>query len=90
MKYKVKVGTLGFEQGIFQKGDIIEVTEERAALFDKLDVEAVPEPIKTPEPIVAVKPVTKKKTVTAVPVVEAEPTKEEPPVIEEVKPIEEA
>lgn len=40
VKYKVKVGTLKFEQGTFQAGDIIDVTDERAKLFDVSDIEA--------------------------------------------------
>jgi hypothetical protein len=43
MKLKVLVGSLKFEDGTFQKGDIIEVTSERAALFDKHDIEIISE-----------------------------------------------
>lgn len=39
MKYKVKVGSLNFEQGTFQAGDVIDVSEERAKQFDQLDIE---------------------------------------------------
>lgn len=69
MKYKVKVGTLGFEDGIFQRGDLIEVTVERAALFDKLDIEPVADAAKPVEPV--------KPDVAAV-----EPVKEEPKPVE--------
>lgn len=41
MKYKVKVGSLNFEQGTFQAGDVIDVSEERAKLFDQLDIELI-------------------------------------------------
>ena len=44
VKLKVKVGTLAFEQGKFSAGDYIEVTEDRAKLFDINDVEVIPEP----------------------------------------------
>ena len=87
MKYKVKVGTLGFEQGIFSKGDIIEVTAERAALFDKLDVEVVPETapviIEAPAPIIE-PVVTATVEPTPTPVVKKTVTKKtvEPPIIE--------
>ena len=86
MKYKVKVGTLGFEQGIFSKGDIIEVTAERAALFDKLDVEVVPETapviVEAPAPLEPV--VTATVEPTPAPVVKKTVTKKtvEPPIIE--------
>jgi hypothetical protein len=39
MKYKVKVGSLNFEQGTFQAGDVIDVSEDRAKQFDQLDIE---------------------------------------------------
>lgn len=71
VKYKVKVGTLGFEDGIFQRGDIIEVTVERAALFDKLDIEPVKE-LDAAKPVEPVKP-----DVAAV-----EPVKEVPKPVE--------
>lgn len=41
MKYKVLVGTLHYEAGTFSRGDIIDVPLERAALFDKLDIQAL-------------------------------------------------
>jgi hypothetical protein len=41
MKYKVKVGSLNFEQGTFQAGDVIDVPDERAKLFCPSDVELI-------------------------------------------------
>lgn len=61
MKIKVKVGSLNFEQGTFQAGNVIEVDEERAKLFDPSDVEVLGKTIvvtptlnseKTPTPAV--------------------------------------
>lgn len=57
MKYKVLVGTLHYEAGTFSRGDIIDVPAERAALFDKLDVQ----PLNT-KPVTA--PTTEAKTET--------------------------
>ena len=45
MKFIVKVGSLGFEQGIFKLGDVIDVTPERAAQMDPNDIEAIPQDI---------------------------------------------
>jgi hypothetical protein len=64
MKYLVKVGSLKFEDGDFSKGDTIDVSAERAALFDQNDIEAINEapvieaPIIT-EAIVEAKPLPK-------------------------------
>ena len=41
VKVKVKVGTLGFEDGTFQKGDEFKVSRERAKLFDPKDIQIV-------------------------------------------------
>jgi hypothetical protein len=38
VKLKVTVGTLGFEGGIFQRGETFTVTRARAKLFDPRDV----------------------------------------------------
>jgi hypothetical protein len=43
MKMLVKVLTLRFEQGDFSRGDIVEVSPERFALFDQKDVQEIPE-----------------------------------------------
>mgnify|MGYP001331172395 CR=1 FL=1 len=45
MKYLVKIGSLRFEQGTFSRGDVIEVSVERAALFDQNDIQLIPEEI---------------------------------------------
>jgi hypothetical protein len=56
---KVKTGTIGFEDGTFQRGETFAVSESRAALFDQADIEyiAQPEPTITatvePTPTVA-------------------------------------
>lgn len=58
MQFKVKIGTLMFEQGVFSKGDIIEVTQERAKLFDPRDIEPVQTQLKAavmPAPVEPVK-----------------------------------
>ena len=39
VKVKVKIGTLGFEQGIFEKGEVFEVSAERAKQMDPNDIE---------------------------------------------------
>jgi hypothetical protein len=39
----VKIGTIHFEQGTFEKGSIITVSEERAKLFDPATVEVIQE-----------------------------------------------
>ena len=41
VKVRVKVGTLSFEQGTFQKDNIITITKERLAQFDPHDVEVI-------------------------------------------------
>jgi len=41
VKLKVKVGTLGFEGGVFQRGEVFTVTRARAKLFDPKDVTPV-------------------------------------------------
>ncbi len=41
MKVRVLIGTLGFEQGIFQKGDIIECDEATAKRFG-INVQVIP------------------------------------------------
>ncbi len=43
MKMIIRVGTLRFEDGTFQKDDIVEVTPERFAMFEPNDVQAIPE-----------------------------------------------
>lgn len=45
MKYLVKVGSLSFEQGSFSRGDVIELTVERAAKLDPNDIQLIPEDI---------------------------------------------
>jgi len=40
---KVKVGTLHFEQGTFEKGSTFTVTRERLKLFDPADIEVLGE-----------------------------------------------
>jgi len=56
MKMKILVGTLKFEAGTFEKGEVVEVPLERFKLFDQTQVEAVPdEPapiIEAPAPII--------------------------------------
>lgn len=71
MKYKILVGSLSFEQGTFQKGDIIEVSEERAKLFDKHDIETAE---------TAALAVSK-------PAEEVKPVAVEPPVVQEAAPV---
>lgn len=39
VKVKVLVGTLQFEGGSYEKGDVFEVSKNRAALFDPKDIE---------------------------------------------------
>jgi hypothetical protein len=43
VKYLVKTGSLHFEQGTFSRGDVIDVTVERAALLDQNDIQLIPE-----------------------------------------------
>lgn len=38
VKVKVLVGTLHFEQGTFEKGDVFEASEEQVKLFDPKDI----------------------------------------------------
>jgi hypothetical protein len=38
LKFKVKVGSLRFEQGTFERGDVFDVLEDRAAMFDPNDI----------------------------------------------------
>ena len=45
MKYLVKVNSLKFEDGTFSRGDVIEVSEERASHFDINDIQLIPESI---------------------------------------------
>jgi hypothetical protein len=47
VKCIVKVGTLQFEDGIFQQFDEFTVSAERAALFDPHDVKVIPDDIAT-------------------------------------------
>jgi hypothetical protein len=57
MKYAVKVGTLSFEQGTFQKGDIIELTLEEVAKIPISDIVALEDDLVQPEEVkVAVDP----------------------------------
>lgn len=94
IKLKVKVGSLKFEQpnpnnpdGVYSKGDVFEVSEERAQLFEASDVSIVtdePAEVKAPVisegtagPVVAApKKLTLKKTVKAEPLTAPEPEKD--------------
>jgi hypothetical protein len=72
MRIIVKAGHLHFEQGTFSRGDIVEVSLEQFALFEKNDVEAIPD-----EPAEEVK---------REPVVENAETESPPETKEPVKP----
>jgi len=41
IKVKVKTGTLAYEEGTFQKGDVFYVSKKRAALFDPNDIQVL-------------------------------------------------
>jgi hypothetical protein len=41
IKVRVKIGSFGFEQGVFQKGETFTVTRERLSKFDPNDVEVI-------------------------------------------------
>jgi hypothetical protein len=79
MKYLVKIGKLGFEQGIFKRGDVVELTVERAAQMDPNDIQLIPENIENlPEPVIEV---SNKKRVGKASVITA--TAETTPIVEE-------
>lgn len=70
MKMKILVGTLKFEAGTFEKGEVVEVPLERFKLFDQTQVEVVPD-----EPVVAVPEVAQENII-----IEASPIAEDKPV----------
>jgi hypothetical protein len=41
-KYVITIGTLRFEQGTYSYGETVELTEDRAKLFDKRDIRLIP------------------------------------------------
>jgi hypothetical protein len=45
MKYLVKVNSLSCDEGAFSRGDVIDLTVERAGHFDPNDIQLIPEAI---------------------------------------------
>ena len=76
-KFEVIVNSLKFEAGDFKKGDVIDVSDARAALFDPKDIKAltVEAPVIVEAPKVEAKPLPKttKKVEEPKPVAEVKP-----------------
>ena len=74
VKYIVKIGSMHFEAGTFKAGDVIDVSEERAKLFDQLDIRRV-EQINTDTPTLNVE----KTSPVNIAITEVKPTFEATP-----------